>query len=61
MKVELPVFYRASGLIHPFVFAAVGLFLILRKGAKRENRYYAAIFLYIALGTLMFGVMMGKR
>ena len=60
MKVELPVFYRASGLIHTFLFAAVGLFLILRKETKRENRYYAAVFLYIALGTLMFGVMMGE-
>ena len=60
MKVDLPVFYRASGLIHTFVFAAVGLFLIWRKEMKRENRYYAAVFLYIALGTLMFGVMMGE-
>lgn len=60
MDVDLPVFYKASGLIHTFVFAAVGLFLTLRKGAKRENRYYAAVYLYIALGTLMFGVMMGE-
>ena len=60
MQVELPVFYRASGLIHTFVFAAAGLFLILRKETKRENRYYAAVLLYIALGTLMFGVMMGE-
>ena len=60
MEVELPVFYRASGLIHTFVFAAVGLFLILRKGTNRENRYYSAIYLYMALGTLMFGVMMGE-
>ena len=60
MKTELPVFYRASGLIHTFVFAAVGLFLILRKETKRENRYYFAVLLYIALGTLMFGVMMGE-
>ena len=60
MKVELPVFYRVSGLIHTFVFAAAGLFLILRKGTKRENRYYSAVLLYMALGTLMFGVMMGE-
>ena len=60
MKVELPVFYRASGLIHTFIFAAVGLYLILRKETKRENRYFAAVLLYIALGTLMFGVMMGE-
>jgi len=60
MKVELPVFYRASGLIHTFIFAAAGLFLILRKRTKRENRYYAAVLLYVALGTLMFGVMMGE-
>lgn len=60
MEVELPVFYRASGLIHTFAFAAVGLFVILRKGTERENRYFAAALLYIALGTLMFGVMMGE-
>ena len=60
MKVDLPVFYRASGLIHTFLFTAAGLFLILRKGTKRENRYYAAVLLYVALGTLMFGVMMGE-
>ena len=60
MNVELPVFYRASGLIHTFIFAAAGLFLILRKGAKRENRYFSAVLLYVALGTLMFGVMMGE-
>lgn len=60
MEVELPVFYRASGLIHTFIFAAAGLSLILRKETKRENRYYAAVLLYIALGTLMFGVMMGE-
>ncbi len=60
MKVELPVFYRASGLIHTFIFAAVGLFLILRKETKRENRYSSAVLLYVALGTLMFGVMMGE-
>ena len=60
MEVELPVFYRASGLIHTFVFAAAGLFLILRKETKRENRYFSAVLLYMALGTLMFGVMMGE-
>lgn len=60
MKTELPVFYRASGLIHTFIFSAAGLFLILRKGTKRENRYYSAVLLYVALGTLMFGVMMGE-
>ena len=60
MKVELPVFYRASGLIHTFLFAAVGLYLILRKGTTRENRYFSAVLLYMALGTLMFGVMMGE-
>ena len=60
LKVELPVFYRVSGLIHTFIFASVGLFLILRKETKREYRYYAAVLLYIALGTLMFGVMMGE-
>lgn len=60
MEVELPVFYRASGLIHTFVFAAAGLFLILRKGTKREHRYFSAVLLYMALGTLMFGVMMGE-
>lgn len=52
--------YRVSGLIHTFIFASVGLFLILRKGTKRENRYYASVLLYVALGTLMFGVMMGE-
>ena len=60
MKVELHLFYRVSGLIHTFLFAAAGLFLIWRKGTKRETRYYAAALLYIALGTLMFGVMMGE-
>lgn len=60
MKVELPVFYRASGLIHTFLFAAVGLYLILRKETKRENRYFSAVLLYMALGNLMFGVMMGE-
>ncbi len=60
MEVELPVFYRASGLIHTFVFAAAGLFLILRKETKRENRYFSAVLLYMALGTLRFGVMMGE-
>ena len=52
--------YRVSGLIHTFIFAAAGLFLILRKGTKRENRYFFAVLLYMALGTLMFGVMMGE-
>ena len=60
MEVDLPVFYRASGLIHTFIFAVAGLFLILRKGTKREHRFYAAVLLYIALGTLMFAVMMGE-
>ena len=60
IEVEMPVFYRTSGLIHTFLFAAAGLFLIWRKKTKRENRYYAAVLLYIALGTLMFGVMMGE-
>ncbi|MER2057008.1 MAG: hypothetical protein ABTB30_17115 [Clostridia bacterium] len=60
MEAELPVFYRVSGLIHTFIFAAAGLFLILKKGTKRENRYYSAVLLYAALGTLMFGVMMGE-
>ena len=60
MKVDLPVFYRVSGLIHTFIFAAAGLFLILRKETKREDRYFSAVLLYMALGTLMFGVMMGE-
>ena len=40
MKVELPVFYRASGLIHTFIFAAVGLYLIRRKETKREKEIF---------------------
>ena len=32
----------------------------MKKGSKRENRYYSAVLLYAALGTLMFGVMMGE-
>ncbi len=59
-EMELPVFYRTSGLIHTFLLVAIGLFLILRKETKRENRYYAAILLYVALGTLIFGVVMGE-
>lgn len=45
IKVELPVFYRVSGLIHTFLFAATGLFLIWRKGTKRKTgitlRYFS--------------------
>ena len=36
------------------------MYLILRKETKRENRYFSAVLLYMALGTLMFGVMMGE-
>ena len=58
-EVELPLFYRISGLAHTVVFFVLGLYLIF-KTKKRENKYYSAVFLYMALGTLMFGVMMGE-
>ena len=58
-EVQLPVFYRVSGLAHTVVLFVLGVYLIF-KLKKRENKYYSAVLLYIALGTLMFGVMMGE-
>lgn len=56
---ELPVFYKASALVNAGVIAAVGLSLIAGK-TKRTTKYLAAVCIYVALGNVLFGCVMGE-
>ena len=58
-EMDMSSFYRASGMAHAVVLAALGVGLILGK-TKRKTKYCASVCLYAALGTLIFGVLMGK-
>ena len=58
-NMELPVFYRASALVNAGVIAAVGLSLITGK-TKKTTKYLAAVCIYVALGNVLFGCVMGE-
>lgn len=56
---ELPVFYKASALVNAGIIAAVGLSLIAGK-TKKTTKYLAAVCIYVALGNVFFGCVMGE-
>ena len=56
---DLEVFYKASALINAIVIAAVGIKLILGN-TKITTKYLAAVCIYVALGNLLFGCVMGE-
>ena len=56
---ELPVFYKASALVNAGIIAAVGLSLIAGK-TKKTTKYLAAVCIYVALGNVLFGCVMGE-
>ena len=59
VEMELASFYRLSGLINFVIFLFAGIYLTYKK-TGRETKYYAATFIYLALGTLIFGVILGE-
>lgn len=58
-NMELPVFYKASALVNAGIIAAVGLSLIAGK-TKKTTKYLAAVCIYVALGNVLFGCVMGE-
>ena len=59
IETEITTFYKISGFINTVIFMSVGIYLTIRK-TKRETKYYAATLVYLALGTLIFGVILGE-
>ena len=58
-EIELADFYWGASLAQFFVFGLIAA-LIYLLDKKRAAKYYAAISLYVALGGLVFGVILGE-
>jgi hypothetical protein len=58
-SMELSAFYKLSALINAVIIAAVGVFMIAAK-TKRTTKYLAAVCIYVAIGNVLFGIMMGE-
>ncbi|SFQ15896.1 hypothetical protein SAMN02910358_00923 [Lachnospiraceae bacterium XBB1006] len=54
-RLSMASWYRAVGLGNAIVFGAVGLWLW-----RRKTKYLGSVCMYVALGTLFFGTIMGK-
>ena len=59
LEITLADFYWISSLVQ-FIFFGVIAALIYIFDKKREARYFAAILLYVSLGGLVFGVILGE-
>ena len=58
-RMDLAGFYKASALVNALVIAAAGVYLIAGK-TRRTTKYMAAICMYVALGNVLFGIVMGE-
>ena len=58
-KMELESFYKVSALGNAVVLAVIALYMIFGK-TKRTTKYLAAICMYVALGNVLFGIVMGE-
>lgn len=59
LKMELGQFYKISALVNAVLIAAAGVYLIAGK-TKRTTKYLASIAIYVALGNILFGILMGE-
>lgn len=59
ISMELGTFYKASALINALIILGVGIVLIAGK-TKRTTKYMAAVCMYVALGNVLFGIVMGE-
>jgi hypothetical protein len=59
INMELGTFYKVSALINALIIAVIGVFLIAGK-TKRTTKYMAAVCMYVALGNVLFGIIMGE-
>ena len=58
-NMELGTFYKVSALINAIIIAVIGAVLIAGK-SKRTTKYLASICIYVALGNVLFGIIMGE-
>ena len=59
ISMELGTFYKISALVNAVIIAVVGIGLIAGK-TKRTTKYLAAVCIYVALGNMLFGIIMGE-
>ena len=54
-NLDMQSWYRLSGLVNAVVLALVGLWLM-----RKDTKYLGTVFLYVAMGTLLYGTILGK-
>lgn len=59
INMELGAFYKASALINALIILGVGIVLIAGK-TRRTTKYMATVCMYVALGNVLFGIVMGE-
>ena len=59
-SLDMVTWYRLSGAVTAAVSLACGLPLLLSEKTDRETKYYSAALLFIAIGALIFGVILGE-
>ena len=57
---DLAQFYKVSALVNAVLIAVAGGFIIFSKTA-RTTKHLAAIGIYVALGNVLFGIIMGEK
>ena len=59
LNMELAAFYKVSAVVNAIVIAIIGIGFILGKN-KRTTKFLASICIYVALGNMLFGLIMGE-
>ena len=58
-NLDMVTWYRITGFVNFVIFTLIGVIILIR-GRKRATKYLASICLYVAIGTLLFGTILGE-
>lgn len=56
---DMVTWYRLTGISNTIIFTALWLYLCFGK-TRRETKYYASVLIYDAIGSLLFGTILGE-